>query len=201
MTQSSDKIASLIGSRICHDLISPVGAVANGLELLEFAGVPQSPELSLVAESAGHASAQIRLFRLAFGEAAAGQRVSGEVVAGILRDIYAQGRIAADWQAGGALARPEVKAALLAFLCAEEALPGEGRIAVEEEKGEWRIRAEGPRLAPDPPLWNSLRGEPAPTDVSPAAVQFLLLPRALLQADMKSAIQLSDTQLEIALAR
>ena len=68
MDQHIDNLAALIGSRICHDLISPIGAVTNGLELMSMAG-GTGPELELVNESAANANARIRLFRLAFGQA------------------------------------------------------------------------------------------------------------------------------------
>ena len=50
MGYSNINIAALIGSRICHDLISPIGAINNGLELLTMTGVAQSPELALIAQ-------------------------------------------------------------------------------------------------------------------------------------------------------
>lgn len=197
MLHPSDKIASLIGSRICHDLISPVGAVANGLELLELSGLPKSPEFSLVTESAGHASARIQFFRLAFGDAEPEQVISGQGVADILAAVYQAGRVRVDWQARGDFARPAVKAALLAVMCAEQALVGGGTILVSHADGHWHISAEAPRLAPDPVLWNILQGEPGPDAVTPAAVQFLLLPHVARQINSRIDSQVSEHKVEI----
>ena len=66
MTDQTD-LAALLGSRICHDLISPIGAIGNGVELLMMEGGTPSPELVLIAESVAAANARIRFFRLAFG--------------------------------------------------------------------------------------------------------------------------------------
>lgn len=63
MGQSNINLAALIGSRICHDLISPIGAINNGLELLGMSDTPEGPELELISESVGNASARIRFFR------------------------------------------------------------------------------------------------------------------------------------------
>ena len=197
MPHPSDKIASLIGSRICHDLISPVGAVANGLELMELSGQPQSPELSLVAESAAHASARIQLFRLAFGEAAPGQTVAGHDVAGIVDIVYRPGRVAVTWDAPGEYPRWQAKAALLALMCAELTLAGGGRIGVTQARDRWRIGAMGARLTPDPDLWNILTGAPAPEGVTPAAVQFVLLPQVLAKNGVNCNAQVSGNKLEI----
>ncbi|MEQ8899407.1 MAG: histidine phosphotransferase family protein [Roseovarius sp.] len=197
MPHPSDKIASLIGSRICHDLISPVGAVANGLELLELSGLPKSPEFSLVAESAGHASARIQYFRLAFGDAEPEQAISGQAVADILAAVYEAGRIEIDWQASGDFSRPGVKAALLALMCVEQALVAGGRIVVSREGARWHLRAEAERLAPDPALWDLLNGAPGPEAVPPAAVQFLLLPHVLGENSANINFQATDKVVEI----
>ena len=63
MGQSNINLAALIGSRICHDLISPIGAINNGLELLGMSDAREGPELELISESVGNASARIRFFR------------------------------------------------------------------------------------------------------------------------------------------
>jgi len=197
----SARIAALTGSRICHDLISPVGAIANGLELLELAGVERTPELSLVAQCAAQASARIRLFRLAFGEAGTGQPVAGESVADILATIHREGRLGVEWAPVGPLARPEIKAVLLALLCAEQALGAGGVIAVSRDDDGWFIRATGPRLAPDPALWAGLDGAPPSGPVAPSAVQFLLLPAAAAEAGLACAIRADLAELVIRLTR
>ena len=61
--------ATLIGSRICHDLISPIGAINNGIELIEMGSTASTPEMTLISESVVNASARIRYFRIAFGAA------------------------------------------------------------------------------------------------------------------------------------
>ena len=55
MGASDVNLAELIGSRICHDLISPIGAITNGLELLEMVGAVQGPEMELISGSVGSA--------------------------------------------------------------------------------------------------------------------------------------------------
>ena len=123
MPHHSDSLATLIGSRICHDLISPIGAITNGLELLELSGAAQSPELALVVQSVADARARIQLFRLAFGVASAGQMTGGDEVSTILAAAYKDSRIAICAFPAGDHSRAEVRAVLLAILCAEQAIP------------------------------------------------------------------------------
>ena len=60
-------LSALIGSRICHDLINPLGAIANGVELIALTVAEQTPEMLLFAESVEAANARIEFFRLAYG--------------------------------------------------------------------------------------------------------------------------------------
>src|SRR5271155_1378117 len=64
-------LAALLCSRVCHDVISPVGAIVNGLEVLEDDSDPSMREvaLELIKKSAGSASARLQFCRLAFGAA------------------------------------------------------------------------------------------------------------------------------------
>jgi len=87
MTDRPD-LNALVGSRICHDLISPIGAIGNGVELLQMESAAQGPELALISESVTNANARIRFFRIAFGAAGRDQRIGRSEVAGILADLY-----------------------------------------------------------------------------------------------------------------
>jgi len=198
LPHDNDKIAALIGSRICHDLISPVGAVANGLELLELSGMPKGPELSVVTESATSATARLRFFRLAFGEADDETRLPAAEVAAIVAATHAESRTRIDWRVTGAPLRAEVKAALLALLCAEQALTKGGQVTIAQADGCWRILAQAERLSPDRALWAMLEGAPAPDPVRADAVQFILLPRVLARQDRNCTVQISENRLEIA---
>ncbi|CRK74395.1 hypothetical protein [Nereida ignava] len=53
-------LSALVGSRICHDLISPLGAIANGVELMALTGAEQTPEMLLIAESVEAAVTKVR---------------------------------------------------------------------------------------------------------------------------------------------
>ncbi|HMR60143.1 MAG TPA: histidine phosphotransferase, partial [Amaricoccus sp.] len=64
---SAPDLSALVSARLCHDLISPMGAIRNGMELLQMApGEAQSPEHALIADSLETALAKLRYFRLAF---------------------------------------------------------------------------------------------------------------------------------------
>ncbi|WP_448326291.1 hypothetical protein [Sulfitobacter sp. M13] len=99
MAETDTDFAALIGSRICHDLISPVGAINNGLELLLMSGMNMSPEVALIDESVRNASARLRFFRVAFGSGTT-QPVAAQETTDILRDLYAQSKWEVIWPWG-----------------------------------------------------------------------------------------------------
>ncbi len=170
--------AALIASRICHDLISPIGAIGNGVELLTMeSGSATRPEFALISASVANANARIRLFRIAFGTASGDQRIARNEVLSILTDLGHAGRITFAWTSHGDLSRREVRLVFLLLLCLETALPYGGRVEVTQTEGGWTIRAEAQRTKVDPDLW-ALLDQPA-TDVAVEAgkVQFALVGR------------------------
>lgn len=175
MTQDNIDLAALIGSRICHDLISPIGAINNGLELLSMSGVAEGPELGLIGQSVGSASARIRFFRIAFG-AASDQMVGPAEITSILRDLYASSRLKLNWTPVDPQPRAAVRLAFLGILCLETAMPYGGHAEVSEEEGAWLLAGTADKVNVDPDLWGHLAARPAEHALQPAQVQFALLP-------------------------
>ncbi|TCP40902.1 histidine phosphotransferase family protein [Rhodovulum marinum] len=194
-------LTALVGSRICHDLISPIGAIGNGMELLAMSpGVAGRDELALISDSVARANGRIRLFRLAFGAAGEGVDVAGGELIGILKDYYGGSRIEIAADPPAAMPRGLAKVALLAVLCAETALVRGGRIALSWQAGEIALTGEGPRLQLDPRLWDPIAEGRAPDDgLSPAEVQFALLPAAAHQAGRTLSLSRGETRFDLAL--
>lgn len=175
-------LAALVGSRICHDLISPVGAINNGLELLGMAGSMSGPELELISDSVANANARIRFFRVAFGAAGEQQMGRAEVVS-VLNDVSKAGRVTYQWAPLEGATRSEVRLALLSALCLETALPYGGTIKIFCADGKWTVMGEGAKLNVDDELWARVSGGNSNAEITPALVQFALLPEAAREAD------------------
>ncbi len=171
-----EQLATLLASRICHDLISPVGAIGNGVELIGMSqGAVAGPELDLIGQSAAQAQARIRLFRLAFGAVRADQMIGADELRSLL-DGHAQGlRHTLGWTPAGALPRPMVKLALLGLMCMETALPWGGHVACAVDAQGTRLDATAERMAITPALWDGLESGRWPDELRPAQVQFPLL--------------------------
>lgn len=173
MPNDTDLIG-LIGSRICHDLISPLGAIGNGVELLSTSGISTTPEMALISQSVDNASARLRFFRIAFGAAPANAAIGRNEILSVLRDLYRSNRLRVDWRVAADLTRQEAKLAFLVLQCVENALPWGGQVAVTRTDDVWCVAGRGDRLRVERPLWESLKdGADAP--ISPSEVQFALV--------------------------
>ncbi len=177
--ESQIDLVALVGSRICHDLISPLGAINNGVELLDLSGLPLTPELSLIMESAENANARIRFFRVAYGTAAPGQMISWAEITGTLAAITRAGRLSYYWEVEDEQPKPEVRAVFLLLQCLETAMPFGGEIHVRRSGETWKVEGESVRLSVDRGLWGGLLNGKGHGSVDAARVQFALLPQAL----------------------
>jgi histidine phosphotransferase ChpT len=188
-----DNLAELISSRICHDLISPVGAIGNGLELMEAMG-EITPELELVGHSAHSAQAKLKFFRVAFGAASSSQ-IGGPEAERVAVDMFTGGRlsvrISESW---GARERGLVKLFYLLLLCVESSLPRGGEIMCAPTDSGWRITVAGVPVA-DLPEWGCLTGGHA--EVSAKTIQFLLAQQSLAAQSITLTTALSETELAL----
>ncbi|NNJ67065.1 MAG: histidine phosphotransferase [Boseongicola sp.] len=188
---------ALISSRICHDLISPLGAIGNGVELLTMSGQGNSPEIALIAESVENANARIRFFRIAFGAANPDVEISQSEVQNVLRDCFRANRTSIEWTVEGALARADIKLVFLVVQCLENALPWGGQISVSRSGANWKLDAKGEKIKTDAALWRLITDRTVPSDVAASDVHFALVTSAAENANRRVATFFSDTQVTI----
>lgn len=184
-TGNAPELAALVSARLCHDLISPIGAIGNGLELLRMTegtgrNAGGGPELALISDSLGTALARLRFYRIAFGPADERARQSVDEARQITDALYA-GRFGVTWIDGEAttMSRTAAQIAFLAILCFERSLPMGGDVVVSLADDRVQLRAEECRVNAPAELWlHVTSGAPVP-EPRPDNVQFQLLRRAL----------------------
>lgn len=172
---SSTDLAALLCSRLCHDMLSPVGALSNGLELLsdEQDDDMRKRCIELLEQSAQVSTNKLKFFRLAFG-AAGGfsddvpSQEACELVEGL---ISANDRLELQWSvAEQTLPKPAVKVLLNLAAIGADALIRGGTLAVgaEQRDGgvEIVVRAAGSRIAFDPTIGLALEGSLPVEDLS-----------------------------------
>ena len=192
-------LASLLCSRLCHDLMSPVGALNNGIELLADEDDPDMREkcLELVGESARTSANKLKFFRLAFGAAGGfGDSIdTGEARAALEGMFGAEKRIELGWMVSEPkLPKGALKLLLNLALIAGDALVRGGRLDIGGERTngslDLAIRAEGPRVIVDPALREMLVSGQGDGAVEPRTAGAYLA-HALAQ-EAGGTIQLSD---------
>lgn len=172
MTVSSHDLASLLCSRLCHDMLSPVGALSNGLELLADESDPEMRRrcFELLEQSARISADKLKFFRLAFGAAGGFGEMVPVSEARVLIDALVgnNGRIEVNWAlASDSLPKPAVKTLLNLALIAIESLIRGGTLDIgaelrRDEAGadasEIVVRAAGARVAFDKDIGRALDG-------------------------------------------
>lgn len=192
MTQSADtELASLLCSRLCHDLLSPVGALTNGLELLAEEKDPEMRQrcFELLEQSAKASADKLRFFRLAFGAAGGfGELVPVDEPRALIDALAAANRrITVNWAlAGDVLPKAAVKVLLNLAHIGVDALIRGGTldIAAEFREGasEIVVRASGQRIAFDPAIGAALEGALPASELSSRTAPAAMLQRMVAQA-------------------
>ena len=178
MNISPTDFASLLCSRLCHDLLSPVGALNNGLELLADENDPamRARCLELLADSAKASANKLKFFRLAFGAAGGfGENVdpreAHQALAGLFGDNH---RVKLGWLVEEpTLPKGAVKVLLNIAMIAGDALVRGGQLDIGAEMVDGHVeivvRGEGPRIVLDDEMRGALNGTSGNGAVTPRA--------------------------------
>jgi histidine phosphotransferase ChpT len=180
MSETEIDFASLLCSRLCHDLLSPVGAMNNGIELLADEHDPDMRQrcMDLLTESAKAAADKLKFFRLAFGAAGGfGAEVDPNEAKLVIEPmVTSSGRTALDWAVPAQMMpKRAVKILLNLVLLANDTLVRGGTLFVgaETRAGEQEIviQASGPKILMDSAVREALTGQldPAAVDTRTAA--------------------------------
>ena len=164
--QSID-LAAMLCSRLCHDMLSPVGAMSNGLELMAMETDPEmrANVMQLLEQSAQISTNKLKFFRLAFGAAGGfGDRVDVEEPRALIEALVAdKAKIEINWAlADATLGKPAVKVLLNFAQIAIDALVRGGTLDIGAERRDGAceivVRAAGPRIAFDEIIGKALDG-------------------------------------------
>lgn len=172
------ELAALLCSRVCHDLISPVGAIVNGLEVLDDNPKPEDRDfaLELIRKSAKTASARLQFCRLAFGAAGSpGAQIDLGDAQTMARGQIEDGKTTIAWNLPRLLLpKNRVKLLLNMLIIAQQTIPRGGSLNVdpigEGEKMAFRVTASGLNARLPQNIADQLSGSQAPA-VDAHAVQ------------------------------
>ena len=172
---SQTDLAAMLCSRLCHDMLSPVGALANGLELL---AEEQDPEMrarcmELLEQSARISTDKLKFFRLAFGAAGGfGEAIPIDEAKAVIEALAADNRrIEINWAiADPSLPKPAVKVLLNLAQIGLDALVRGGTLDIGAERRDGAVeivaRARGDRIVFDETIGRALQGDLAEGEIT-----------------------------------
>lgn len=159
-------LAALISSRVCHDLINPVGALSSGLEVLDdptMEGAMREAAMDLIRSGAQKAIALLSYARLAYGAAGGfGAQISLEDAQKALADLFAVTKAELHWNIGTGLAAKEnVKVLMVLAYAAADCVPRGGDVTIEGDIENFTITATGKKVLLNDSLVRALGGDAA----------------------------------------
>src|SRR3984957_4626655 len=199
------EFSALMVSRVCHDLVGPLGAVINGLEVLEDerdAGMREDA-LRLVTSSANQALARIQFMRIALGAAgAAGAELDLNEVGRLITGLLEGGKVKLEWNVPHAYwSKDWAKLLMNATLLGADCLPRGGLVRVDAGADPslptFKITASGMNARITEEVDRSLRGESQPEALDARGIQPFLTHRLSRTVNAGLAIALKDGVVEL----
>ncbi len=191
------EFSSLLCSRLCHDLVSPVGALINGIELLADEQDPamQAQCMALLADSARQTANRLKFFRLAFGAAAGlADQVDTREAHAAVDGLFHGDKVTVHWNVDTpVMSKPAVKILLNISLMAGEALLRGGTLTIAADTSgadiQLAVQAVGPKTLLPEDLRDALEGRTAQAQLMPRAAPAFLV--ATLVAHARGSLQIS----------
>ncbi len=201
------ELVGAICSRLCHDLISPVGAIHNGLEVM---GEDNGPDLmrsvmELLTSSTAQSIHSLKFYRLAFGGSGGPDaKISlGEAREAVL-DHLSGGRLELDWPAEAQdelidLPKPKMKAFLNLILIAAEAMPRGGRLSIIVEPDVTMIVGDGPSILFHEATAAALRNPDGVGEITAKLAPAVLAALLIQDSKAKMSLDVEEDRLEMSI--
>lgn len=169
-------VLELLASRICHDVISPVGAIGNGLELLEEMGLQDGADaIQLIGKSAEQANRRLKLFRYTYGAAGSRDQIDSKDMRRTAFDYFEGTRAVLEWPEtvpewpiGDSAPRGLMKAALNLIVLGGEMITKQGLIKLRQvtpQQPDLEIQVSGDGAGFREGMEAALQGTVAPRDL------------------------------------
>jgi len=198
------QLAALLAAKMCHDFISPAGAIVSGLDLLDdpTAQDMRDEALSLIAASARKLVALLSFDRVAFGGSSAAENFDSRELERLTREVFAHGRSTLEWSVGPeSLAKPAARVVLNLAQIGAGALPigGVAQITVEAQ-GDLivaEVRSTGARARLRPEVIEGLKGAPLGDGLGGHWVQAYFLKSLVDAAGGALEIMVGETEVSV----
>ena len=179
------RIAELLAARLCHELVSPIGAINNGVELLTDDPDFAADAAALIEQSAVQATRRLQFYRIAYGSTAS---IAADLARKATLDLFADGKIACAWPES-LVPSVGTKLACNLLLVAAEALPRGGSLTLAAAAAGIEVLAAGEGVRLPSHLPDGLRGALAGEAIDARSVQAAFTGALARRAGLLSSIE------------
>ncbi len=177
------RVLELLSSKVCHDLVSPVSAINNGVELIEdIGGSVIDDAIQLIAASGANAARRLRLFRIAYGRAGSEENISVKDVRNVIEQYLSVGKVSITWDDAAMDEaftghRGALKTLINTVALAEEMLPYGGTLTLRPLEADDSLRAgcilelSGRAAQLSEPMQNALEATTPVDALTPRTIQ------------------------------
>jgi len=193
------RLTALVASRICHDMVEPMSAIIQGLEMIKGADGKTDPDaLSLLDHGVGKAWAKLEFFRFAMAGAVAEGDSTIDEGREVAIKLYSVLKAELKWNVPAiAMPRPAVRVIVNLLLIANECLPRGGVVEVTGQAGEIVITATGPRAKLREATAAALKGDAGDEHLSGHTIQPTLTGLLARQGGVELAARESEEKIEL----
>lgn len=170
------RAGEILISKICHDLVSPVGAVNNGIEFLSEMGADGLKDgLGLIEHSARQSSVRLQLFRMCYGAGGSDSKVTGKMVFETFSNFIDGTKCSMEWDLMNDIPDEDVNAGFMKTLLnlmvfAQESLPKGGLLKITMDGNKMLISAKGEMIRPKEGSVDAMAGALSVEDLTPKAI-------------------------------
>jgi len=172
------RASEVLISKICHDLVSPVGAINNGIEFLaDMGGAENGLEdgLGLIEHSARQASVRLQLFRMCYGAGGSDAKITGKMIYETFQNFIKGTKASMEWDLLNDMPDEELpsgylKTVLNLLVFTHEAMPKGGKITITYDGTSMIVSAQSDRVKAKDGAAEALKGELNIDDLSPKSV-------------------------------
>lgn len=170
------RASELLISKICHDLVSPIGAVNNGIEfMVDMGDEGLGDGIGLIEHSARQASVRLQLFRMCYGAGGSDAKMSGKVIYETFQNYIEDTKITMEWDLMNAVPDIDLPAGFMKTLLnlmvfAYESLPKGGVVTVTMEDDKMVVTGKGELVKPKDDSESAFNGTLGIEDLSPKSV-------------------------------
>jgi histidine phosphotransferase ChpT len=198
-------LAALMSSKICHDIVGPVGAINNGLELLEEEEDEQTRAyaLQLIQNSARSAAARLEFARLAFGASSGlGGNIDLGMAERVARGFVEEGKHRLSWTGTGTLPKNQARLMLMLLTVSMLTIPGGGQITltISAKEPNFEIRSEGKSIR-IPDLIDTIFNGGVPDGIDARMIIPYYAMRLATEQGIKLSVKKSGSQVILAAKR